>query len=338
MSLLRAVRDDLVEKKLWPVAVALLLALVALPVLLTRGGEAAPAPPVPDPALAAPAVEGTAADPVMLAEAATAAPGRPSGRPKDPFRAPAAAGGGDDTVAVDGAAVTVTPEEPPATGGGAGGDSTGSGGGIAEPVVTTDEPAPGPSPDPVSDPSAPVSSPPSQPRSSHPAGYRVDVRWGSASAPRADRDLTRLETLEADGEPQVVFMGVRPDGKTALFLIVGDVTSAGDARCRPSDDFCSLLELRRGDTQFLDVVTEEGVRQYELHVTRVAEQDAGTEEAAEARLERESKAGRRLVRDAIESGTTFVRRYVYSKSTGVLRFAEGSQARAAARGLLRIAE
>ena len=48
MSFFKNVWSDLVERKLWPVAVGLVIALVALPVALGRGGgeasvEASPA-------------------------------------------------------------------------------------------------------------------------------------------------------------------------------------------------------------------------------------------------------------------------------------------------------
>jgi hypothetical protein len=337
MTFLRAIRDDLVEKKLWPVAVALLLALVAIPVLLARGSDEVPEPILPDPNAAVAPVTGQAtdpADPVVLAEAATAKV-RPTGRFKDPFRSPS--GGGSGTApATDGAAVTVDPETPvPVPGGGAGGPSmdagdlpgaTTTGTGSAEPAIV--EPSA-----PAVEPSEPVAD------DGHAAGYRVDLDWGPATATRSLRDVTRLQALEAGDEPQVAFMGVRPDGKTALFLLVGDVSGSGDARCRPSEDYCSLLEMKAGETQFLDIVTADGVRQYELSVARVAEKRAATAQAAEKRLAEVAKGGRKLVADTIEGGRTFVRRYVYSKSLGVLKFAESDdEQRAATRGVLEAAE
>lgn len=336
MTFLRAIRDDLVEKKLWPVAVALLLALVAIPVLLTRGGDAAPAPPLPDPALAQTPVSGNAADPVVLAEAATAK-ARPTGRFKDPFRGSGGSGQqADQPVPVNGAAVPVTVDEPatPPAGGG------GGGGAASSPGATTITPDPPASDDPglVSGSRGTTPAPPADDATAYEAGYRVDVDWGPATAPRSLRDVTRLDALEAGDEPQLVFMGVRPDGRTALFLIVGDATGSGDARCRPSEEYCSLLELEAGDTQFLDLVTADGVRQYELYVDRVAEQEAASAAAAEKRLERVAKGGRRLVRETIDNGRTFVRRYVYATKLGVLKFVVDDERKAATRGALEAAE
>ena len=44
MNALRDVWVDLVDKKLWPLAVALVIALVAAPVVLSNGAGKAPAP------------------------------------------------------------------------------------------------------------------------------------------------------------------------------------------------------------------------------------------------------------------------------------------------------
>ena len=44
MNHLRTLVRDLVERRLWPVALALVIALVAVPVVLGRGGEQTPAP------------------------------------------------------------------------------------------------------------------------------------------------------------------------------------------------------------------------------------------------------------------------------------------------------
>ena len=44
---LRALWDELVERRLWPVAVVLVVALVAVPVLLAKPAKEAAPPPVP---------------------------------------------------------------------------------------------------------------------------------------------------------------------------------------------------------------------------------------------------------------------------------------------------
>lgn len=320
MTFLRSIRDDLVEKRLWPVALILVAALVALPVLVGRGAGPS-TEPLPDPGLAATPVQGTSATPVQLVENVPTQ--RPTGRFKDPFRG---AGGDEGSEAGSEAtplnvATTVTPDaSPPAgtvpspsTSTDAGGP-TSSGGPVPAPDV----------PNPPSSPDLPDASPPPAPTrvadGSYEAGYRVDVRWGPTSRPRAVRDLPRMGVLEADDRPQLVFMGVRADGKTALFMIVSGASATGDGRCRPTADLCSLIELRKGDTEFLDLPTSDGIVQYELDVERVALREVYSAVAAERWLDRVSKAGRAVVREAIADGRTFARRFVYAPSRGILIF------------------
>ncbi|MCW2989916.1 MAG: hypothetical protein JWM73_510, partial [Solirubrobacterales bacterium] len=181
----------------------------------------------------------------------------------------------------------------------------------------------------------PLSSTPAPAPRAHAAGYRVDLSWGSAGAPRGLHDVARLTPLESNGQPAVVFMGVRPDGKTALFLLIADDGGgSGDAHCRPSVDLCRMLEMQAGDTQFLDVATTDGMRQYELHVDRVSARTAATPAAADRLRGRVSKAGRKLVTDTIDSGRTFVSLYRYAPARGVVVFSPSPPSKRAAASAL----
>ena len=80
MTLLRSIVSDLIEKRLWPVAVALGLALVAVPVVVgATGGE----PPVSGPQVAG--LNPASGAVVRLAEAPTRGLAR-SGEDRNPFR------------------------------------------------------------------------------------------------------------------------------------------------------------------------------------------------------------------------------------------------------------
>lgn len=345
MTLLRAIRDDLVEKRLWPIALILVAALVALPVLVGRGAEPSAAP-LPDPGLAASPVNGTAATPVQLVE--NVPNQRPTGRFKDPFR-----GSASDSDAAPGSAsaplnvaTTVTPDPAP-SGGSAPSTSTSTGSGAPAPTPVFSDPGyvpPTAQPDGPDGPSAPA--PTRTADGSYEAGYRVDLRWGPTSDPNAVRDHPRLGRLMVDEQPHLVFLGVRADGKTAVFMIVSGASATGDGRCRPTLDLCSIIELRKGDTEFLDVPTPEGIVQYDLGVTRIASRDVYSAAAAERWLDRFSKAGRTVVKEAIADGRTFARRFVYAPSRGILifsTFGTGDDAKAgtsssAAAGGLQIAQ
>ncbi|MDQ6777683.1 MAG: hypothetical protein M3071_16055, partial [Actinomycetota bacterium] len=82
MNVIQSLIADLREKRLWPIAVALLVALVAVPVLLSGGSNASP--PV---ASVPPAGASSAAVPALPAVSVTATPShaRLTGRRRDPF-------------------------------------------------------------------------------------------------------------------------------------------------------------------------------------------------------------------------------------------------------------
>lgn len=318
MTFVRALRDDLVERRLWPVAALLLVALVAIPVLMTRGGEAAPAPaPLPvTGASTAPAPAG-ASQPVALK-----APERqtPRGPARDPFAGHGAAKARAATATAPVAVTTVTPEDPAPIA--AGGPSNPSDSPVSPPTAAA--PAPAAARTGPSNPSDERVSPPSggEPEG-HAAGYAVDLAWGPAGETRTVRDPARLRPLSAEDVPGVVFMGVRPDGGTVLFLLLGEAKGAGDGRCRPTPALCHLVELRAGDTEYVDVPGADGIRQYELRVETVDERRTDRAPAAARRRARVSEAGRALLVAAKRDGRAFAGRYVYVPARGVLRFDTG---------------
>jgi len=292
-------------------------------VLLGRS-TAAPALPPPVPPAAVPAAAPAPGAPVATPAVQRAARDAPvRGRFKDPFRRSGSSTASRGASSAPGVAQTVTPDPAPAGGGATGASAGGA------------TPDPGPSASPSAAPSVPAGPAPAPAPAPRPgpapggaggagdryfAGHRVDVAWGPAASPRRRSAIERLTVLEAAGVPEVVFMGIRPDGRTALFLLVADATAAGDGRCRPVPELCQLIEMQGGDTTWLDVRTAEGIRQYELRVDRVAQRTASTAGAA-ARLRADrSAAGQRVVRSTIRGGRTFVRRYVYSETRGVLAF------------------
>ena len=75
--------------------------------------------------------------------------------------------------------------------------------------------------------------------------YTVDVRLGQAGSVKAYKDVKRLDLLPTPKNPKLVFLGVTTTGKTAVFLVdsnIGVDTPGG--KCRPSKDNCTFLYLR----------------------------------------------------------------------------------------------
>jgi len=302
---MRPVRDlwgEMVDRRLWPVALLLAIALVAVPVVLAKqppAGEQTAAGAPPAASASAPDVAATPAVSVTQGAAADA-PLR--GAEKNPFKqqhVPARATGEGGTAPVDTGAGTGSA----GTGGtsGSSGGSTGSGGsgGSGGDTGTT------------------------QPRTYVYAS--IDVRFGRAGAPlRSIRDVPRLTPLPNAAMPVVIFMGMRSDHETAVFMVSTDVHAQGDGRCVPSKKDCEAVELRRDQVAFLDFAAADGsVTQYELDLVDVALHETTSQAKANAAYARASAAGRRLVRrraatSAVMSGLR------YSQRSGVLAAVAGT--------------
>lgn len=311
MSHVRDLWADLRDRRLWPIAAALLIALVAIPVALGRsGGTAATPAPVPPPLPATAATSGGGQ--VVSLATGTASRARVQGRPHNPFR-----GGGSSAAKKDAAtaaapvmatpSVPASPTQAPAPA-------------AVSPTSTPPAPAPAPATTPAADPT------PAAPKvTGVAAGYRTDISYGLAGSAKRDHDVLRLRSLNASDGPLALYVGVREDRKTALFLLTGDAVPTGDGRCLPSVKDCQLLALRRGDSEFFDVATgTAGVEQYELYIEKVAQRRAATHTKAGRLRHRESKQGRKRMYAAIDAGATWMRHIMYSSRRGVL-FTHDSQ-------------
>ncbi len=249
---LRMVFHDLVERRLWPVALALAIALIAIPVLLSSSASEGPgATTTPGPA--APA-GGTGSSLPAFRPVVSTRQGPESsdiGRSlkafdsKDPFKVHELstgkiAGQGGDTTVVTGAAAgdagtSAGSDSSPAPGSGSG--TSGAG--------TTD------------------SSGESQGHSEGSSGstptyftYAVDVRFGKADN-LDKKNLNPFRALPSSQNPVVVFMGVKTDGKTAVFLVSEGSGTTGEGNCEP-DDTCTFLYMKAGQQQSFESVDSNG--------------------------------------------------------------------------------
>lgn len=305
MTFLKSVWSDLLEKRLWPVAVVLLVALVGVPVAL--GGSGEPAGPLP----LTGATGATGAGGAQTAQVGldTAVPVRRdrAGKVRDPFEQRKVR-----KVAASTSTVTATAASTDVTGGagGAGGTGTastgdpapgGGGGGGAGGTGTT---GPGGSP---GGPDGQTTQP--EPQDS----YVIGIRFGRTNATRARRTVERLTPLPSADNPFFVYLGVLSDEKTAVFLLSSDVKATGDGACKPRASSCETIELQRGDTEFFDVTSEDGkVTQYQLDVLSVTKETADTPSRAVAAR---TDSGDKEAADE-ELGSE---RYAYDEKTGLLR-------------------
>jgi hypothetical protein len=237
VTVVRGIWADLVAKRLWPVAAALVVALVAIPVVLAKPAPKAPAPPAP---LASAGPAPLVATPAAIRSNSSGAP--VGGKFKDPFKQlhlpkPAkdssGAGGGKDAAAAGAGGLPA-----PGTGGGSGfggggsrpsGGSGGSGG--SDHIV------------------------------------KLKVRFGLANGKRTVREITPGTALPATSNPLIVYLDVKHGA--GHFLVSSDVTKTegdGSGTCKPSQTVCSELEVEAGNTQFFDTQSGE---QYQLDVLEV---------------------------------------------------------------------
>ncbi|NLT05918.1 MAG: hypothetical protein GXY03_06380 [Solirubrobacterales bacterium] len=232
----RDVWHDLRERRLWPLALLLVLAILAVPVLLS---QSAAEPPAPDPA-AAGAVEQRQATVVTLDEEATGSSATgsaldrfPEGDPFTPPGAIAKAGRGGTSTASAAASGTGTAGAP--GGGGGTAPSDGGSGGSA--------PAPVPPPD----------------VETETVSYRyvADVTLWAGERRRSIRGLDKLDMLPNEAAPALIFMGTTEAGGNAVFLVDATLRAVGEGRCVPSRANCVYVHLGPGSEHtFVDEAGE----------------------------------------------------------------------------------
>ena len=295
MSAVRNLITDLVDRRLWPVAVALLGALVAVPVLLGGGAKApASAPAAPLAATAnATATNAKAAVSLSTPSTSTAPTYRP-GPVRNPFAQHKTPAPTATTPASTPAPVTPSvPSAPsvPSSGGGLPVTTTpivpGSGGGKRDATETN--------------------------------VWRVNLRFGEAGDQKTHKDIPRLSPLPSATDPFFIFLGVLADGKTAVFLISSDTTATGDGKCKPNPTQCDTIEMRAGDTEFFDVAQgNAGVTQYELDLLKVFHDKVKGQAAAKA-ASRVSQDGKDVLDELKADGDkTGMGDYTWSAKRGVL--------------------
>jgi hypothetical protein len=125
------------------------------------------------------------------------------------------------------------------------------------------------------------------------------------------KTLSQFRPLPSSADPVAVFMGVREDGKTAIFLLSSAASSTGEGNCEP-DDTCTFLYMKKGDKQtFEAVATNNEVVTYELVLLGIdVKRTTGPNKAAAANNEarsKRSKRNKRAVEKTKGNGNPFAR-------------------------------
>jgi hypothetical protein len=304
MNAVRGLLRDLVARRLWPVAVLLIAAVVAVPVYLGKSSSNDAATP---PIASAPATDKASKAAVTLED--TPADGTGRGSVRNPFTQLHVPKVTTPTPSATSATTT-----PAASGGSSGGTSPSSGGSDGS---TTPAPAADSNKDALDT-------------------YHLTLRFGKAGNLRTLNDVARLSPLPSADNPFFVFTGVLKDGKTAVFLLSSDADATGDGHCKPSPQSCQTIEVKQGDTEFFDLKVGGQDVQYQLDVISVHRKGASSAAAAAAAADRHSKAGAAMLRDAHVKGRTAFQGatgYRWLPDRGVLvRTPQHSKAHASANG------
>jgi len=239
MSVLTDIWRQLVRRRLLPVALLLVAALVAVPMLLAKEPEATetatPATPVEtaDSALAEAPI-------VTASEVSTRQKGRKVlGDKHDIFKStikkPKTAKKSDDDTTE-----SEDQTEKPADDGSGGSANSGGGGTPSGPATpgTPATPAPKPKTYPL---------------------YSLKVRFSGGSSGESIKGYLPIRAaLPSSVNPLIIYLGLTKDHKSAVFMLDSTVQAVGDGECNPTPESCETVRMREGDTMFFDVVGADG--------------------------------------------------------------------------------
>jgi len=289
---------QLIEHKLWPFALLLVAALVAVPVVLSKDAEVpAPAPAATAGAAAALASQSPTQPIVSLGEPAEReSRRRVLGARKNPFQPVKVK---KPSIASSAPTTTQVPAPQTTTGSGAPATSRPPLGGLTPPVRVTPPVVVRPRPVPVT---APVTTR---------ALYRVKVRIQQSGGQPDTRVINRLTGLPAMSNARAQFLGLRDKYRKAVFLVRAGQLVLGDGFCRPSPQDCKAVELREDETAFL----VDGDDTFVITVVNIGRKTTTSVAKALAQRSVIARGGRDLLR-------TFFSRlggYRYSRASGSLR-------------------
>jgi len=281
---MKSLKRDLFERRLWPLAVVIVVAIVAVPFVLHghRANADIATPPASNGTSSAPAPS------THHSHAPARHPRTPTSHTRDPFEAASADVSAASSTSTTGPAPTrsnttsvsesPTPTSTPAVGS-SGGAASGS------PSSETSTPAAGAPTTSTSEATTPnpVTTSPGERSGGGVAKvrrwdiYSVDLRIGAPGSPVVHRDIARLTPLPRERSPQVMYMGVVGHGRAAVFALgagvevrpIGGRRSAG-VFCHPTRVNCALAVVPAGRSVAVLYVSSTGAsRTVVLRVTRI---------------------------------------------------------------------
>jgi hypothetical protein len=288
MSVPRNMLKELVDRKLWPIALLLVIALVAVPVLLTKK---APTDIVTPPTGPLPYSSGTTLPAISVKTAS--ANSNLGGKGRNPFTpqhvATTATTATVASVTTPSAGTTSTSTGTTgisgtgSTGGSGTSSSSSSSGGTPAPTPTTLAPTPAPKP-------APTGLTSTQ-------AYHVSLAITTANGGVNTIDpLERLSILPSKQQPMLVELGVLQGGHSVVFIVEPGTVVSGAGSCTPGPIDCEILTLKAGQTEGISKQTASGSTPVALFSVNAISADQFSSVAAATKARQTaSNVGRELV-------------------------------------------
>ncbi|MBV9606986.1 MAG: hypothetical protein JO027_17875 [Solirubrobacterales bacterium] len=295
MSVLSNMIKELRERKLWPIAIGLIVALVAVPVLLSKK---APTNLVTQPTGGLPYSTGTALPAISVdtkpADSKLAGRGRNPFSPQEVATTATTAATATSTASSSAGASTGSTGSTGSTAGSSAASTGASGLGSATGTQVVSSPAT-PTPNP--------SSTPAKPAAPAPAGltdkqsYEVSLAITTSGGGLNTIDpLERLSVLPSPQKPLLVEVGVLQGGNQVLFAVQPGAAVGGPGTCTPGPIDCEILSLSPGQTEGVSEQTATGSSPVALFsVNSISAVDHPTAAAADAARRTASTAGRKLL-------------------------------------------
>jgi hypothetical protein len=256
--------QDLQAKRLAPVAVVLVLALIAVPVVLSKPAKTT-APPPTNAVRSAPDPKDLKA--LASVKLANADDERGSSLdtfdPSDPFRPPKSV-----TKKKEAADTNAPSSVAGNTSGGStsgdtsgGGDTGSTGGGITGDTGggTTGDTGGGDQTQTVQ------------------YRYVVDVTFITNGHTRHIKGLERLQMLPSEDSPLLLFLGVTPNAGNAVFLVDSTLDAAGEGSCKPRASECAFLYIGAGSEH---AFTNDDGDSYRLRIDEIRKVRVGASASA----------------------------------------------------------
>ena len=252
--------SDLRAKKLWPVALLLAVAIVAIPFTLVKKEEPAPAPS-PTASTNQGQTKTVQLPSVVLDQTAGEVPSKLQAfdTKRNPFKPLLDIAKADSTDGTNAkvdlgkgpSASSSSSSKPSASSTSGSGSSSGSSGGSSSGTGSSTGSVVGPQVTYFT--------------------YRADIKFGKPGHEKTIKSVDKFSMLGDEKTPAAVYMGITDDTKYAVFAInVSGFATAGEGTCKPAEDDCQFVYLGVDqDSNETTITSVDGSETYNLQLLKI---------------------------------------------------------------------